>query len=574
MRKTKKSPSADGMDTEATENLQRSAEIIRGWLDRCRSDHEASPCSFSVSGTWPKRLIWLDPNSDGNRLVDTPVRTTPEYVALSYVWGPTSGNIRTLTANIERMRQTIPFSDLPLTLQHVFYIVRLLKIEYLWIDALCIVQDDEAEMAAEISRMEFVYLNSTLQISAMASHGARHGLVQTRRRCGDLEMEEHHLIMKACRGLRQKIWDERLRRDYCLLTRGWAYQERMLSRRIVHFTLFELLWECKQSRWCECRKIEEPSGMMTNMINNMSAAFEACARVDTPPREHIIPLWRECVMGYSRGHLSEKSDRLPAISGVGRMLGGRDGHDAYVAGMRRDALPFELLWRCDQTSALPLTKARTPSWSWGSVNCGVNWPTREIVTSTEATTEFAKSLAYVVSGTYFEEGLEGAELLGIDAKLAVIGTDDMPRSLGFDRLEYATLTLASRLVPVSVKPHPSSTQWFETHGTRWMIQGWVGRQVMPFYPDIEVGEDEASEVVEHGFATPDTATAGFSLVEIATLESGGGLWEAALVVRPSPGGMLPGCFERIGMAGFSKCRAQEGFESWFGSVTRTTVKLV
>jgi len=58
-------------------------------------------------------------------------------------------------------------------------------------------------------------------------------------------MAEHHTIMKACRSLRQTDWDGVLLRHYPLLTRGWTFQERILARRCVHFTVKELVWECK-----------------------------------------------------------------------------------------------------------------------------------------------------------------------------------------------------------------------------------------------------------------------------------------------------------------------------------------
>lgn len=560
------------MDPETSTKLMQSAAIIRDWLHRCTTTHADSPCSSSVPDNQPKRLIWLDPTCSTSRLVDTP-SPAPQYVALSYVWGPTESNIRTLTANVGRMRQDIPFGDLPLTLQHVFQIVRLLEIQHLWIDALCIVQDDQAEKAVEIGRMEFVYLNSTLQISAMASPGASHGLLHQRQHAGAQGDEQHHLIMKACRSLRQKFWDGQLRRDYCLLTRGWAYQERMLARRIVHFTVSELLWECKQARWCECKGIEKPSGPMTNRINNMSAAFEACARLEDPPPEHIIPMWRECVMGYSRGHLTETNDRLPAISGIGRMLGGRAGEGAYVAGIRRDALPFDLLWRCDQSSELPVTMTRRPSWSWASVDCGVDWPANEHSGTAEARTESEKSLAHVVSGTYFEDGIAGVEVLGLDMKLAG-GPTDALRGAGFGQLEYAKLDLAARVVPVSIRKHPDRVQWHESHGTYWAVEGRNGRQMLPFYPDVEFIQDQPSIEASEKAMGPGTAFGDYSLVEIATMVLAKSRWEAGLVVRRPLRDTVMGNLERVGMAGVPRCCPREGLQSWFDGVDITTVTLV
>jgi hypothetical protein len=64
----------------------------------------------------------------------------PEYVALSYCWG-LKGNFKTTLDNLPQMEHTIPRGKLPQTLADVFRMVRLLKFRYIWVDALCIVQD-------------------------------------------------------------------------------------------------------------------------------------------------------------------------------------------------------------------------------------------------------------------------------------------------------------------------------------------------------------------------------------------------------------------------------------------------
>ncbi|KAB5566199.1 heterokaryon incompatibility protein-domain-containing protein [Coniochaeta sp. 2T2.1] len=568
------------MDPAISSKLQLSATTIRTWLKNCTTAHADSACTSSpTSGPPQKRLIFLDPGSNVSRLVDTP-NPVPSYVALSYVWGPTESNIRTLTSNLPQMYTSIPPSSLlPLTLQHVFHLVRLLSFRYLWIDSLCITQDDDVEKAVEIGRMEYVYLNSALQISAQSSPSATAGLLRTREYLILPEQrDEHHLIMKACRSLRQRIWDERLRRDYCLLTRGWAYQERMLARRIVHFTCFELVWECKGGRWCECGMVERRvEGMGGSVINNMSAAFEECvSRADggEEGRKKVVGMWRECVMGYSRGQLSVKDDRLAAISGVGRMLGGREGEEAYVGGMRSEALPSELLWRADTSCRLAIEKTRRPSWSWGSVDCGVDWPTNGGGTKGEAMTDGEKSLAHVVSGTYFEEGATGVEVVGLEAKPESPSTADADKSVGFRRVEYARLTLKTRVVPVSIRRHPDTEDWRESYGTEWAIEGGQSGLLLPFYQDVEFGQAQDPDEGQETALASRLGVEKYTLVEIATIISGSRIWEAGLVGRESLHGMMPGCVERVGMAGFPNCVPQEGLTSWFDGADAGIVSLV
>ncbi len=80
---------------------------------------------------------------------------------------------------LKQLQENIPREQLPLTLRQVLDLVRRLGIQHLWIDALCIVQDDESDKATEIGKMADVYSNATLQISAMASHGAAYELLPT-----------------------------------------------------------------------------------------------------------------------------------------------------------------------------------------------------------------------------------------------------------------------------------------------------------------------------------------------------------------------------------------------------------
>lgn len=148
--------------------------------------------------------------------------------------GAEGDNFCTTSDNIEQMHDNIPSSDLPLTLQHVFELVHHLSLSYLWVDVLCIVQDNEHDKATEIVNMASTYVNSFLEIAAMSSHGAHHGLFASDD--GQLSLDEHHQIMKVCHSLRQRDWDSTLHHHYRLLTRGWTFQERILARRVVHFT--------------------------------------------------------------------------------------------------------------------------------------------------------------------------------------------------------------------------------------------------------------------------------------------------------------------------------------------------
>lgn len=165
-----------------SENAMR---IARYWLESCtRERHpacfEAYDHSRKVTGL-PKRLIHVGTeNGDAPRLVETK-NMVASYCALSYCWGP-GGFTTTTQANLSKhMQNGIPMDGLPLLLQHAIIVVRALGFQYIWIDALCIVQDDAEDWAGEAARMHVVYANADLTISTKTSSTCHSSLFQDRK---------------------------------------------------------------------------------------------------------------------------------------------------------------------------------------------------------------------------------------------------------------------------------------------------------------------------------------------------------------------------------------------------------
>ncbi|KAK4115454.1 hypothetical protein N656DRAFT_703306, partial [Canariomyces notabilis] len=150
------------------DRLRQAARIINERLNWCLSEHANTRCATASNAAVPKRLIYLDPSTRKARLVPTP-SPLPRYAILSYVWGAEGDNFRTVRKNVKQMHAEIPSSDLPLTLQHVFQLVHYLSLSYLWVDALCIVQDNDDDKATEIVNMASTYINAFIQIAAMSS---------------------------------------------------------------------------------------------------------------------------------------------------------------------------------------------------------------------------------------------------------------------------------------------------------------------------------------------------------------------------------------------------------------------
>jgi hypothetical protein len=138
-----------------------------------------------------------------------------------------------------------------------------------------------------------------------------------------------------------------------LTGRGWVYQERLLSRRVLHFTDYELVWECREALSCECR-IDEGLWSAVKSHNQHLSGMD----------------WTDIVTEYRTKKLSKESDWLPALSGIARRFGATRKW-TYLAGLWLEDLPNQLGWMHSIDAPGPrrglLKDRQIPSWSWVSV---------------------------------------------------------------------------------------------------------------------------------------------------------------------------------------------------------------
>ncbi|KPM42438.1 hypothetical protein AK830_g4090 [Neonectria ditissima] len=503
----------------------RKAEIetIKSWMATCISQHGKSGCNTRRSDTFPERLIRISAGTKEARLVNVgSLGHVPEFVALSYCWGLTE-NLKTLKATLTQMEERIPFGALPLTVKQAFEVVKALGFHYLWVDALCIVQDDETDWQREARKMGAVYSNAILVIAAMSSRGSEEGLY-SKANDASLANDTFHAVMQACRTMPRKQWEDFIQQDLPLLCRGWGFQERLLARRIVHFTPAELVWECKGSNWCQCGAISS-SSVRDGKINSMNAAFWLC--VDHPSPECIRPMWRECVKTFSRRSLTMLDDRGFAIAGVAELLRGPDCADLYVSGLWKDALPFDLLWRCDQSTTLKRQKSRRPSWSWVSVDCGINWPIAKDPGTLSISAE-----------TYFESNLEGVKCTHADA---------VQPSRQYHPTNIGLIHLTTRIVKIKVNKEATQDHEASPFRTEWNVEEPGGR-TLPFYPDIQLSnEDKPGSLDWEAHACDGNGKLYY--LEIIASATDSATWQAGLIVREHEIGESNGkTYERIGVA--------------------------
>ncbi|KAK7756356.1 hypothetical protein SLS62_001582 [Diatrype stigma] len=348
---------------------------IKAWIEDCSQNHKTScgpspESSGMVEG--PKRLIDTGP-LEGNislRLIDWPGSGGEpiEYCALSYSWGsdPTA-HFTTTVDTYQQRRNGFEITQLPQTLRDAVVITRKVGCRFLWIDAVCIIQRDLADWEAESPRMHHIYGNAFLVIAATENTSPRDGIFSSRpppvkftfERAGKsypitIRPDDH----SPWREKHRVVETQSVPRQPSLHTRAWAYQERLLSTRIVHYTATELVWECNTCCRCECSIVEQVCpGNEYDAGKSLKSQFSGNIGTNKT--------WQSVILNYSVKKLTVGTDKLPALAGLAKRFASPE-MGKYLAGIWHSQLPDALTWFSFGQNK-PDTY-RAPSWSWASVD--------------------------------------------------------------------------------------------------------------------------------------------------------------------------------------------------------------
>lgn len=225
--------------------------MCREWLRVC-DDPKLHSCHPTLEGQLPTRVLEvLSPGSPGVRLHISKPGEKGRYFALSHRWGDPLEHRRfcALQANYKEFVDWISFEQLPKTFQDAITITRSLGVPFLWIDSLCIVQDDPEDWETQSKQMEDVYNFAYCTIAAACARGTTHGFLQPRTPRDFVTLKHNtrdaFYICKAIDNFGADVEEGELSR------RGWILQERALSRRTIHFTDTQVYWECGDGVHCE-----------------------------------------------------------------------------------------------------------------------------------------------------------------------------------------------------------------------------------------------------------------------------------------------------------------------------------
>ena len=278
------------------------------------------------------------------------------YVCLSHQWGREPMPIKTTDDNIREMREGISVESLPLTFQHAASVARAFC-KYLWIDSLCIIQENAKDWSVEAAQMASIYRNGIFTIAAAAATGPKEGLFFSaapgfaNNTLLKLEMFNLGFPIYVRRHLDFNAGHLQGLQKHGLLDRGWVLQERVISPRILYFGYNELAWECMTSTACQCE-----SGFRPYPITRYSprepfhpkSAFSLSIIARQPvghTAEHSLALWHHIINAYTGLDLKFPKDKFPALAGLAVEVGKSRPGDQYLAGVWRQTFIPDLLWR-------------------------------------------------------------------------------------------------------------------------------------------------------------------------------------------------------------------------------------
>lgn len=299
------------------------------------------------------------------------------YAALSHRWGPSTEACRTTKENAPgRFSEGIKVSSFCKTFQDAILIALEMGLPYIWIDTLCIIQDDEDDWKSQSAYMDDIYMNSLLTISAhsypnphdggsgfldlaFASEGSEPVPLGTMASTAlSAEPDNDTLYARHDQMFEVSIYNSPLS------PRGWILQERLLSPRIIHFFPSQLYYESRQFGIVRAED-------RTPALRDPDQLREAVFRRDNNPGATPMD-WFRVVERYSACRLTQPGDKLIAVSGIAKHFQKGSGV-TYLAGLWSDRAAKGLLWLA-RGPRLTRRAGMAPSWSWASVDGPVRYP--------------------------------------------------------------------------------------------------------------------------------------------------------------------------------------------------------
>jgi len=369
--------------------------LAQEWLRQCFEGRHWCTFNLREIPQLPTRVINVGP-PDGSK---QPVLclTNGEkghYLALSHCWGSTKIITTTSTTLLERTNG-IPFDSLSKTFQDAILVTRGLGLNFLWIDSLCILQDSSDDWETESAKMGQYYKNSLVTIAAVSAKGGEEGCFRKRNM---LQVTPCPVPMQAdIPGVPniggwfiRPTWQpdqggksNEQARGAPLDLRAWAFQERLMSPRVLQFEEYQMSFICYDGGASEQypEGFPEQRSYLTSPFETVRDKFgdlQAMIAIDggllspektkaenDEKKRDIWQYWRNLICSYSGRDITYRTDVLPALSGLASQIASITG-GTYLAGLWKEDIHRELLWTKEGSPAAPYLDRVPPTWSWTS----------------------------------------------------------------------------------------------------------------------------------------------------------------------------------------------------------------
>lgn len=319
--------------------------------------------------------------------------TMGQYAALSYCWGRSNPFLLT-PATKENLQNGFHLAQLPRTIRDAVRVTREIGIRYLWVDALCVMQGPGTEAIDEwnfeVAKMDMIYRDAYVTISAAAAQGASGGLfggsncelpfASSSTSAGRREVVQWARV--TCRNSTPKFKTEPIN------SRAWTLQEHMLSGRVLLYCSFGLMWRCDRKLISAYSGESREFDFTEQTILQASKARTDNFEFDFNTSRYIFSIarngnlradfWKHILQSYTARNLTNPHDKLPALAAIAQRYADSTGAE-YLAGLWRPTFRQDLLWR--HAPDLPLVivsdggnpllhknEYRAPSWSWAAVD--------------------------------------------------------------------------------------------------------------------------------------------------------------------------------------------------------------
>lgn len=277
---------------------------MQAWLQKCQGKH--SGICGEKTGSRPVGFKCIDTNT---RLT-CDIKSDEEYYALSYVWA--TSNTSTSATGVTDDASALPLSGVPQVIEDAIGVVRGLGGQYLWVDKYCIDQKDQDQKQTQINAMDKIYEGAIATIIAASAKNSPPGLPGVSRRRilqQPTELVGNHLLASTLSHISKAVaastW----------VTRGWTYQEAVLSERCFFFTDEQVYFQCRCSTFCESIATS-PEAVISSLTTR--TRNDAWSVNETAAGQKLTGLWDffDTLHHYKSRDLTYESDSLNAFQGL------------------------------------------------------------------------------------------------------------------------------------------------------------------------------------------------------------------------------------------------------------------